>query len=347
MNAKTKWILPASICLLLVTPLISTKLNPNNYKEGRSRDEQARLERNSSAVAQLFGELRSSMSDIVYLKTERYLHGGIAYSSHLNVAKSVQQETQEYTEHELEVGEEHYEGDGHDHGNDDAGTATLIPTSNQDYRGFIGDFERQVRPWLDPSVPHVHSSGKELLPWYRIMTLSDPQSVRGYMIGSYWLLNANKFDEAYEFITEGIQNNPDDFQLPLYRARILMNKIHYTKDRSAPGEEPMSPEELEMKEQMLQDYLNSAEMVIKYRPEVYDMRNFNPNWTDYMEDDAGAALRLTVTILKREKRYQQALELAKRGAGRLNFYDAEGNYYSEDPKLQTYIAELNKIISTQ
>jgi len=42
---------------------------------------EAQSSRNTSAVARLFGEFRTSMSDIMCLKTERYLHSGVGYQS--------------------------------------------------------------------------------------------------------------------------------------------------------------------------------------------------------------------------------------------------------------------------
>lgn len=352
MSHSSKLLFPVALGLFLFSPYIAINYNPNNYSQGRSRDEQARIERNSSSVAQLFGELRTSMSDILFLKTERYLHGGIAYSPHMEVAKSVQEESKEYDEHEAEVG---HEGEEHDHDHDghqdhaaedhEIEAATAIPTAQKDHRGFIGAFEREIRPWIDPTVPHVHTSGKELLPWYRVMTLSDPKNVRGYMIGTYWLCGAAKFDEALEFISEGIRNNPDSFQLPLYKGRAILRKLNYIKATEGQGD--LASEELDnyVDDEVIEQYLIATELVFKFRPEVFDMRTQHPTWSDYMEDDAGAAVRSAVSSLRRAGRLEEALELAKRGAPRLSFYDENGNFYPEDPKLLEYIQNLEEMIA--
>ncbi|MGF1571985.1 MAG: hypothetical protein ACFCU1_02835 [Sumerlaeia bacterium] len=343
MSKPLRWIFPAAIVLFIASPLIPFTVDPNDYSFGRSRDEQARIERNSSSVARLFGELRSSMSDIVFLKTERYLHGGIGYTAHMEVAKSVQAESEALDAHQAEVGlspDELQDDEEDDH----SGTPTLIPPAEKDFRGIVGYFERQVRPWQDPSLPHVHTSGKELLPWYRVMTLSDPKNVRGFMIGSYWLSTTGKYSEAREFLSEGIKNNPESFQLPLYRARIILKEIQYTRQRTA-DENAMSSLELALQDQMIQDFVLSAELVLKHRPKDFDMREFNPQWTDYMEDDAGAAIRLAVSVLRKEERLKEALDLAERGASRLSFYDQDGNYFAEDPKILGYIADLKEGIA--
>ncbi|MDX1971124.1 MAG: hypothetical protein SFY68_01195 [Candidatus Sumerlaeia bacterium] len=337
------FLLVASSGLLLATVTVPMSVDPNSYAAGRSRDEQARVERNSSSVAQLFGELRASMSDIVFLKTERYLHGGIAYSAHMNVARTVQEETSEYDAHEKEArgvaGDEHEEEDDH------SGTPTLIPTAEDDFRGVIGHLERQIRPWQDPSIPHQHSTGTELLPWYRVMTLSDPHNIRGYLIGAYWLSNLGKFEEARQFITEGIGHNPEAFQLYLYRARGILKEINYIEHENPAEAFDQSPNAA-LHQMMLDDLKKSSELVLQQRPQIYDI---NPekedwNWTHYMEDDAGAALRMTVSVLKREGEYKEALEWARVGAPRMAFIDLEGILYPEDPKLREYISELEQLV---
>jgi hypothetical protein len=67
----------------LLSPLLSLRLDPHGYQGGRSRDAEDRMERNASSIGSMLGELRTSMSDILFLKTERYLHGGVAYTPHI------------------------------------------------------------------------------------------------------------------------------------------------------------------------------------------------------------------------------------------------------------------------
>ena len=53
-----------------------------------------------------------------------------------------------------------------------------------------------MKPWLDPSKHAGHSDGKEVLPWFRVMTLSDPHYVRAYAVGTWWLRTKN-LDAAF------------------------------------------------------------------------------------------------------------------------------------------------------
>ena len=39
---------------------------------------------NTSSFAQILGELRASTADLMWIKTERYLHRGVAYKPHLD-----------------------------------------------------------------------------------------------------------------------------------------------------------------------------------------------------------------------------------------------------------------------
>src|SRR5690606_41174555 len=98
--------------------------------------------------------------------------------------------------------------DDHDHAEDDhTNVNAVIRTANKDFRGFIGKMERQVKPWRDPSKPHQHTAGTELLPWYRLATYSDPHNVRNYMVGAWWLKSLKTPEqeaEALRFLEEGI-----------------------------------------------------------------------------------------------------------------------------------------------
>jgi len=165
--------------------------------------------RNLNAFALILGEVRATAADLMFIKTERYLHGGIAYKPHLNINKMattgvVEANTQGHDHHDREPG------------CCPGGTPTLIRTASQDFRGFIGALERETKPFQDPKLPHHHGRKEELLPWYRVMTLADPHNVRGYMVGTMLLSFAKKTDEALSFIEEGIEKNrgnPQAFRL--------------------------------------------------------------------------------------------------------------------------------------
>lgn len=205
--------------------------------------------RNENAFALIFGELRATAADLMFIKTEHYFHSGVAYKPHMDMNKMAT--TGERAAKEPQHDEDHQsdasssgEGDvsegpagaapiaGHEHDEhcDDRGThgggvPTLIRTAAQDFRGFLGDLERETQPYLDPKLEHHVTTGEELLPWYRLMTLSDPRNLRGYMIGTMLLMQAKKSDEALSFIQEGIEKNRDNPRA--FRLHASLAQVQY------------------------------------------------------------------------------------------------------------------------
>lgn len=320
-------------------PLWQGALQPYDYQGGRSVDNAAREERNSSAFAQIIGQFRTSFADLTFIKTERYLHSGVAYMPHLNVdemaktgeiahkpalpasaleiaaasdeqlvspeeleTKSIkpgQVVSEDELEGHSELEEGHFEGDGHDHsGHDHAGTPTIIRSPQTDFRGFIGVLEREVKPWKDPSLPHQHTSGTELLPWYRVMTLADPRNVRGYMIGAWWVKaqGQEQLDEAYDFINEGVRNNPDAFQVWMMKGRIETT--------------------LGRNNDALASFERSRDLALAVRPRTWTFATRNERehaaWTEYMEDDFMTAARLHAFLLRDMNRPADAVASARR-----------------------------------
>lgn len=291
------------VLLFLLSPLLGLRVKPNSYEGGRDRDVRARAERNSSALAMLLGEFRASMSDIMFIKTERYLHSGVGYTPHMdNQLLSLSGETSGLAEHQAEIGLDDLEG--HDDHDDEA--MTLLRTPDNDFRGFIGHLERQVQPWRDPSLPHIHTAGTELLPWYRIMTLSDPYNERAYAIGAWWLKSIDP-NEGIRFLEEGLRNNPDSFQLYNMLGQIYNSLGNELRWSEGAGEEQYVP--LFRKAQ--EAFEKGAELAIRQRPPE-GPTDKNPNWTEYMEEDAMATIRLAVLVERNFGDEARALELARR-----------------------------------
>ncbi len=207
--------------------------------------------RNRNAFAQILGEVRATAADVMFVKTERYMHDGIGYAEHLKLGAMargdndlagpaldiVHQESlaeieipdnsqSPSTEDEREGDEGHEETgevgesdghEGHNHSVPD-GAPTIIRTADRDFRGFLGALEREVKPWRVHGQSHGEGRGAELLPWYRMMTLANPQFIRGYRLGAMWLGFDGHEAEAIEFLEEGVaknQSNPELFQLHL------------------------------------------------------------------------------------------------------------------------------------
>ncbi len=311
------------LSVFLISPALSSRLDPNGYTGGRSRDAHQRALRNTSAVATMLGEFRTAMSDIMYMKTERYLDNGIAYMPHLKrqmlsvSASSEHGEEDHDHEHAHEEhadehadGEEHEHEHEHEHGEDDsAGTKTMIPTEADDFRGIIGRLQREVKPWRDPSMPHQHADGTELLPWFRLMTRCDPHYVLGYTIGG-WSLKSRNLEAGIRFAKEGIENNPDSFQI-----HLTLGELYLQKGRLIAGVENLlrpTPEALVYMLMAHDCYLTAAELALAQRPADASEFNDDPKWGRYREVDARASCRLAAFTERQYADKARSLELAKR-----------------------------------
>jgi len=298
------WLLLLIILLGGVLPLLALRVDPRTYAGGRSRDVIARSVRNTSALATLLGELRTSVSDMMFIKTERYLHSGVAYVPHHSAQLlSVEEMGDEVAEHQAEIGEDGgavIEDPGH------AGTQTLIPAGTQDYRGFVGWLHRQVHPWRDPSKAHLHTDGTQLLPWFRIMTLNDPHYVTGYAVGGWWV-SLHDEEAALSFLGEGIDNNPDAFQIRLTRGLLLMRTL-----RRRDGFDEA------LLKRTMEDFREAVRLGLAQRPDpVHGEVTEQPGWSLFQEQDLWTACQTLVLL---EQRYGEREAAAGLAAAFLAFF---------------------------
>ena len=276
----------------LVAGGLVSQVEPLRYEGGRSRDEEGRAVRNHSALAAMLGEFRTSASDLMFMQTERYLHGGVSFRK--GTAHASEEERDEHA-HGLaqEHGEEHAHGRGHDAACSCQGEETAIPRRERDFRGWVGDLYRQVKPWRDPSEPHVHTDGRELLPWFRLMTTSDPRYVQGYLAGAFWLQKEDPA-QALRFVEEGVRNNPEAFQLYVSRGLIRMKQVQGS------GDEALSESDRSVIRSSRDDFARAAELGLARRPaEVEADGTHGAEWVTYQENDLLAACRMAVLLSER------------------------------------------------
>jgi tetratricopeptide (TPR) repeat protein len=296
---KTLFILPAA--LWLSAALLAPRLRPHDYTGGRSRDETQRVLANQSSLALMLGEFRTSLSDVLFIKTERYLHSGVAYVPHLT-------EKILTVEGAGEAVGEHEHGEHCDHENDhfahEGMPVTVVPESTQDYRGWIGDMHREVKPWRDPKLAHQHTTGTELIPWFRMMTLSDPSYTRGYTVGAFWIKQHDP-EAALRFIEEGIGHNPRAFELHLARGFLLLQEGRALQEAGKDGKEVM----LRAKSA----FQSAAEYLPDVRPKTWEGEIEDaPGWGNYQESDAMAALLMAVLFEENYGDPARARELAQK-----------------------------------
>lgn len=192
----------AACCTLSI--VIARQVAPvvQNGPSGMTRAEQEHVDQ--AASASLLGQFRSSMSDFLWLKVDRYVHGGV--------------ELRGQTPQEKAAGNADAvtsADGGQENGNrEHRGETTVIPSARRDWRGPLGDLERAVQPYQDMSH-HTHRDPKEALPIFRLMTWSNPHFIPGYTVGAAMMARGgkDKLDPAIDFLKEGERNNPDSIEI--------------------------------------------------------------------------------------------------------------------------------------
>ncbi len=286
------------LLLCLLSPLLVNRIDPNDYDPVIGYSSEAQSTRNTSAIGRLFGELRTSMSDILFIKTERYIHSGIGYTKTMD----------EEADAKGPIG-------------------TLIRTPDEDWRGFIGILERNVKPWMDPKTHAQHTTSVELLPWFRLMTLVNPHRIRGYRIGAFILMTSGLPDcmkQAREYIEEGIKNNPRSHELQFMLIRIIQHQL-MDLERTNPNLT------LEEKKPFFEEALEHARQGITFAAEVRPPDGWKGKGRPAeMEDALVACMHYEVFCLRNLGRPQDALTRAVELL----------SLFGSDPVLENEIKEL-------
>ncbi|GEM_PF-6673392 len=198
-----RWLPPA--LLVLLSGLLSPHLpRPAGGVSTDIRRKDSK-EIDQSAIGKVLGEFRTGLSDILYVKADRYMHGGVIMAEHAHGADAVAQgETEE-----------------------------LHTQRHDDFRGWIGDLHRAVEPRLPPGSPHPEHQEDELIPLFRMMTLLDGGYIQGYQAGAFWIAQINS-EAALEFLQEGLDRNPESFQLYLQMGltHLQMSRTDSEEDAS-------------------------------------------------------------------------------------------------------------------
>ena len=160
-------------------------------------------------------EGRRLAAQFLWLKTHAVLHAGVEERA----ARAGEEKTRagEYHEHgKAEGGHGHGDGhgDGHDDDHDGDGHVLAIPPAAEDFRGVLGDLEREIKPYKDKHGKMYEKDAQQTIPFYRLMTWADPHFVQGYTIGATFISEAGKFaDVGLAFLHEGERNNPRSFEI--------------------------------------------------------------------------------------------------------------------------------------
>jgi tetratricopeptide (TPR) repeat protein len=101
------------------------------------------------------------------------------------------------------------------------------------------DFLGKPQDWIDRFSRHFYPSthshldkpgeAKEILPWLRLSAELDPHRVATYTVGAYWLrTNMKKPREAEAFLRQGLNENPNSFEILFELGKLYLESRHET-----------------------------------------------------------------------------------------------------------------------
>jgi hypothetical protein len=155
------------------------------------------------ASASLLGQFRTSFSSWLWLRTDLYLHNGV--------------ELRPLSELELRAGRKGVgtsDKEMNQLRNEDK-VITIVPPPKHDFRGFLGDIERQTSPYMDMRE-HDHRDPSAALPLFRLMTWIDPGFIPAWTTGAVTIArdrSENGTAKSLAFLSEGLKANPKSLDI--------------------------------------------------------------------------------------------------------------------------------------
>lgn len=181
MAAARRYILIAAILLLYTATLpLNTFFKGSLLEKNREPD----------IIQNIFGGMRSFVSDWAFMKAEEYHHRGLPFMEAVSYHHG---ESTLMSEVHGAPTIEHHHAEG------------------EEKRGLFSRIYRSVKVTEDSHL--APSEDKEVLPWFYTEVLFNPHDIRGYVLGGYWLKTMGRYDEALKFLKEGEKNNPDSAQI--------------------------------------------------------------------------------------------------------------------------------------
>ena len=201
----------AGLCALILAAVLAHGLAPQLHVETRYKPGEYQAAKESIALS-LLGQLRMSVSDLMWLKTLEYLHNGVIYRMPSDQEQREGVRATEFTG--MGAGVAHKDG------------PSLVPDQERDWRGVLGELNRNIEPWR-PGHPQ-HSDPQELIPWYQVLVKFNPHYVQAYTNGAFFMSDfAGHPELARDFLIAGAAKNPWSFEIPSVLGRIYHD---YFKD---------------------------------------------------------------------------------------------------------------------
>lgn len=199
-------IIASTLACLAVAALLASRAGPVLAVEERYQPGEFQAARDSITYS-LFGQLRMSLGDLMWLKTLEYLHNGIIYRMPSDHERARGIEAREFTG--MGAGVAHMDG------------PSLVPGPERDWRGVLGALNRHIEPWRPGHARH--SDPQELIPWYQLLVRFNPHYTQAYVNGAFFLSdNAQAPERARAFLRAGAEKNPWSFEI-----HAALGKLHF------------------------------------------------------------------------------------------------------------------------
>lgn len=180
----------------------------------RPSDQKSSLDAHEShASSSLLGQFRTSISSWLWLRTDLYLHNGVQMRPMTEAEKLAGVRMQKA-------------GQSENHLQEESAILTVVPAAERDFRGVLGDIEREVTAYKDMHE-HGHNDARVALPLFRLMTWSDPQFVPGWVIGASVIAHEKSkqaYPMAFAYLTDGLENNPKSIAILTEIARLKLQE---------------------------------------------------------------------------------------------------------------------------
>lgn len=268
----------------------------------------------SSGVVRLLRGLQMSLADMCYNKSTHYQHSGVRYRIPCQpdiAGEEIKHDQEKFAEsesattatagaehaHQGEVaqGEHAHGGPVHEH---EHKHPPLIPTKEEDFRGIIGDVEREVKPF---STVHMHhTKPEEALPWLRLATWINPEHEKAWVASAFWLKGTGKAhatSQAIELLKKAIALNPmrDDQPYRKISIRYMLGHIY-----------------LEMKD--ARRALEVLEPTLEHGEKDFaQLDDIQRDWLAFCFRDAAHACRMLARSLQEADYHKHAIEICERG----------------------------------
>ena len=154
-------------------------------------------------IQNIFGTMRDFVADWAFMKAEEYHHRGLPFMKAMAY----------HADESLSEEEGH-----HEHEESAAARAQDLFTKIYSSVKITGD-------------SHLKSAEeKEALPWFFIEVEFNPNDIRGYVLGAYWLQRMGRLDESLKFLEAGQKNNPDSAAI-----KAALGHVYYKKGDIGPA----------------------------------------------------------------------------------------------------------------